>query len=29
MGLEIVGGEGAVLKVNVGHPIVTYGDFVA
>ena len=28
-GVEIVEGEGAVLVVNVGHPIVTSGDFVA
>ena len=28
-GVEIVEGEGAVLEVNVGHPIVTTGDFVA
>jgi len=25
----IVEGEGAVLRVNFGHPIVTNGDFVA
>jgi len=25
----IVEGEGAVLGVNVGHPIVSNGDFVA
>jgi len=29
MGVEIVEREGAVLGVNVGHPIVTNGDFVA
>ena len=29
MGMEIVEVEGAVLGVNVGHPIVTNGDFVA
>ena len=29
MGVEIVEGEGAVLWVNVGHPIVTNADFVA
>ena len=28
-GMEIVGREGVVLWVNVGHPIVTNGDFVA
>ena len=28
-GVKIVEGEGAVLGVNVGHPIVTNGDFVA
>jgi len=28
-GVEIVEGEGAVLGVNVWHPIVTDGDFVA
>ena len=28
-GVEIVEGEGAVLRVNVGHPSVTNGDFVA
>jgi len=28
-GVEIVEGEGAVLGVNVGHPIVINGDFVA
>jgi len=28
-GVETVKGEGAVLGVNVGHPIVTNGDFVA
>ena len=28
-GVEIVEGEGAVLVINVGHPIVTDGDFVA
>ena len=27
-GAEIVEGEGSVLKVNVGNPIVTNGDFV-
>ena len=27
--MVIVEGEGAVLAVNVGHPIVTNGDFVA
>ena len=27
--VEIVKGEGAVLCVNVGRPIVTKGDFVA
>jgi len=26
--VEIVEGEGAVLGVNMGHPIVTNGDFV-
>jgi len=26
MEVEIVEGEGAVLEVNVGHPIVTSGD---
>jgi len=25
MGVEIIEGEGAVLEVNVGHPIVTSG----
>jgi len=29
MGMEIIEGEGAVLGVNVGHSIVTNGDFVA
>jgi len=29
MGLVIVEGEGAVLEVNLGRPIVTNGDFVA
>jgi len=29
MGVEIVEGEGTVSGVNVGHPIVTSGDFVA
>jgi len=29
MGMEIVKGEGVVLGVNVGHPAVTNGDFVA
>jgi len=28
-GVEIVEGEGAVLGVNAGHPIVTDGNFVA
>jgi len=28
-GVEIVEGEGAVFRVNVGHPFVTNGDFVA
>jgi len=28
-GMEIVEWEGTVLAVNVGHPIVTNGDFVA
>jgi len=28
-GVEIIEGKGAVLGVNVGHPIVTNGDFVA
>ena len=28
-GVEIVEGEEAILGVNVGHPIVTIGDFVA
>jgi len=27
--VEIIKGEGAVLEVNVGHLIVTNGDFVA
>ena len=29
MGVEIVDGKGAVLGVNVRHPIATNGDFVA
>jgi len=29
MEVEIVEGKGSVLGVNVGHPIVTNGDFVA
>ena len=29
MGVAVVEGEGAILAVNVGHPIVTNGDFVA
>jgi len=29
MGVVIVEDEGAVLRVNLGHPIVTDGDFVA
>jgi len=29
MGVEIVEGEGAVLGVNVGHPIVSSRDLVA
>jgi len=29
MGVVIVEGEGAVLRVNVGHPIVTNEDSVA
>jgi len=29
MGMEIVEREGAVLGVNVGHPIITSGDFIA
>ena len=29
MGVEIVEGKGAVLGVNVGHPIATSGDSVA
>ena len=29
MGVETVDWEGAVLGVNVGHPVVTNGDFVA
>jgi len=29
MGVVIVEGKGAVLGVNVGHPIVTNGDFEA
>jgi len=28
-GVEIVKGEGAILGVNVGHPIITNVDFVA
>jgi len=28
-GIEIVKGEGAVFGVNVGHPILTNGNFVA
>jgi len=28
-GMGVLDGEGAVLGVNVGYPIVTYGDFVA
>ena len=28
-GVVIVEGEGSVLGVNLGHPIVTNGDFVA
>jgi len=28
-GVEIVKGEGAVLGVNLGHPVVSNGDFVA
>jgi len=28
-GMEIVEREGAVLGINVGHPIVINGDFVA
>jgi len=28
-GMVIVGGEGAVLGVNLGRPIVTNGAFVA
>ena len=27
-GVKIIEGEGAVLEVNVGYPIVTNGDFV-
>jgi len=27
-GAVIIGGEGAILGVNLGHPIVTNGDFV-
>ena len=27
--VEIVEGEGAVLRINVGYPIVTNGDFVS
>jgi len=29
MGVEIVEAKEAILRVNVGHPIVTNGDFVA
>ena len=29
MGIKIAEGEGAVLRVNVEHPIVTSEDFVA
>jgi len=29
MGVVIVEEEGAVFGVNLGHPIVTNGDFVA
>jgi len=29
MGVVIVEGEGTVLVVNLGRPIVTNGDFVA
>jgi len=29
MGVEIIEGEGAILRVNVENPIVTNGDFVA
>jgi len=29
MRMVIVEGEGAVLEVNMGRPIVTNGDFVA
>jgi len=29
MWVGIIDGEGAVLRVNVEHPIVTSGDFVA
>jgi len=28
-GVEIVKGEGAVFGINVRHPIITNGDFVA
>ena len=28
-GVEIVEGEAAVFGVNVGHPVVTSGDFLA
>jgi len=28
-GVEIIEGESAVLRVNVGHPTVNNGDFVA
>jgi len=29
MGVVIIKGEGVVFWVNLGHPIVTSGDFVA
>jgi len=29
MEVEIIEGEGAVLRVSVGHDIVSNGDFVA
>jgi len=29
MRVEIVEGEGQIFGINVGHPIVTNGDFVA
>jgi len=29
MGVVIIEEEGSVLAVNLGHPIVTNGDFVA